>query len=203
MLDVARSNLPLGAERIEPALSALADRAGQLVWLRLDENGLSAPGVLALVRAGEWTELAELGLRECGVNVPALAYLADHGRFPALTRLALAANAVDPVGLRAFLQAEFVSHLTHLDLTANRVGTDGARLLADAELGRLRWLSVEENGIGAAGLTALAKSTTLERLTTLKCLRNGSGDWWRLVRDRFPGDEAWGEDFLPEGEIPF
>ena len=27
--------------------------------------------------------------------------------------------------------------------------------------------------------------------------------WRLLVRDAFPGDEAWGDEFLPEDEIPF
>jgi hypothetical protein len=30
-----------------------------------------------------------------------------------------------------------------------------------------------------------------------------AGDWWQIVRDNFPGDETWGDEFLPDGEIPF
>jgi hypothetical protein len=54
-----------------------------------------------------------------------------------------------------------------------------------------------------AGFRALRQSERLGRLNTLRYSGNVSGDWWELVRDAFPGNEAWGEEFLPEEEIPF
>jgi uncharacterized protein (TIGR02996 family) len=203
VLDVARNDLLASRDRVESAISALSHLAGQLVWLRLDENDLGPAGLMALARCGEWSELAELGLRECGVNAPGLAYLADHGQFPALTRLALRHNAVDAIGVRALLQAPWVKFLTHLDLTSNQIGTEGMRHLAEADLGRLRWLGIEMNAIEAAGFEALAKSETLGRLRTVRDLGNEQGTWWQWVRDHFAGDEQWGDDLVPEGEIPF
>ena len=137
------------------------------------------------------------------MNAPALAYLATDGRFPALTRLALRANTVDPVGLRALLLAKFISHLTHLDLAVNQLGDLGAQALAGADLGPLRWLSVERNGIGSTGFATLAGSARLRRVATLRAAANSGGDWRPLVRHAFAGDEAWGDEFIPEGEIPF
>jgi uncharacterized protein (TIGR02996 family) len=203
VLDLAHNGLPREAGPVEAAVGALAARAGSLVWLRLDGNYLGGPGVLGLTHGIEWPELAELGLRNCSVNAPALAYLATDGRFPALTRLALRTNAVDPVGLRALLLAKFVSHLTHLDLAVNQLGDPGAQALAGADLGRLRWLSLEQNGIGPAGFGVLARSAHLRRLVTLRSAGNLVGDWRPLFRHAFPGDEAWGDEFVPEGEIPF
>lgn len=203
VLDLAYNDLLPEAGAVEAAVTALAGRAPTLVWLRLDGNAIGGPGVLGLCRGIKWPELAELGLRTCAVNVPALAYLATDGRFPGLTRLALAGNAVAATGIRAFREAEFLSHVTHLDLAANQLGDRGAEVLAGADLVRLRWLSVEQNGIGMAGFRALGRSTRLGRLTTLRYAGNLTGDWWELVRHRYPGDEAWGEEFQPEGEIPF
>jgi len=203
VLDLAHNDLPREAGPLEAAIGALAARAPTLVWLRLDGNQLGGPGVLALCHGIEWAELTELGLRECNVNVPALAYLATDSRFPALTRLALTTNAVDPTGLRSFTHAGFLGHLTHLDLSGNLLGDRGAEILAGASLGRLRWLSVDRNAIGIEGFSALRQSKWLSRLKTLRCAGNPSGDWWGLVRDVFPGDEGWGEEFLPDEEIPF
>jgi hypothetical protein len=90
-----------------------------------------------------------------------------------------------------------------LDLTGNQVGDRGAEILAAADFARLRWLSMERNGIGIEGFRALRHSKRLGRLKTLRYAGNLSGDWWGLVRDAFPGDEAWGDEFLPEDEIPF
>jgi uncharacterized protein (TIGR02996 family) len=203
VLDLAYSDLPRDAGPAEAAVAALGGRAPTLVWLRLDGNRLGGPGMLGLCQGIEWTELAELALRNCTVNVPALAYLAIDGRFPGLTRLALTGNAVDATGLKAFVQAEFLPRLTHLDLAGNQLGDRGAEILVAADLGRLRWLSVEQNGIGMAGFAALARSPRPGRLSTLRYAGNLAGDWWQIVRDNFPGDETWGDEFLPDGEIPF
>ena len=159
---------------------------------------------MGLVTGVEWARLAELGVRYCGLNAPALAYLAADGRFPALTRLGLSLNIVDPTGLKALLRASFVAGLSHLGLASNHLGNDGARLLADADLPRLRWLSVEGNNVRGAGFNALARSTRLPRLTTLRYGGNPPGDWWRQLPDRFPGDEAWVEPVSGDDEsIPF
>ena len=135
--------------------------------------------------------------RDCGVNVPALAYLADHGRFPALSRLVLAGNRLNGIGMKAVLRAGFLAELTHLDLSMNGMGDEEVQLLAAANLGRLRWLSVEANSIGAAGFRALGDSETQPRLFTLRYARNRGGDWWPVVRDRFPGNVTtrtrWGQ----------
>jgi hypothetical protein len=136
------------------------------------------------------------------VNVPALAYLSDHGRFPALTRLALAGNKIDPTGLKALLRAPFAADLTHLDLATNQLGNDGAVLLAETTLLRLRWLSLEYNGVGATGFLALARSGALPRLETVRYAGNAGGDWWRPMRERFTGDEPWVDMYFPDG-IPF
>ncbi|HKB05988.1 MAG TPA: TIGR02996 domain-containing protein [Gemmataceae bacterium] len=202
ILDIGHNRFPSFADQTEAAIGALARFAPGLVCLRLDGNDLRAPGVLALAQAGEWSALVELGLRDCGVNVPALAYLADHAMFPALTRLDLAANVVDPIGLKALLRAPFTGQLTHIDLSENKLGNDGAKVLADGALPRLCWLALDRNGIGTIGFSALARALKLPRLKTVRYSGNGSGDWWRQVRDRFPGTEIW-ENNPGNDDVPF
>jgi uncharacterized protein (TIGR02996 family) len=203
VLDLAYSGLPQEAGEVEPAMAALAARAPTLLCLILDGNRLAAPGVLGLAGIG-WPRLGELGLRGCWVNRPALAWLARDGSFPALNRLGLGGNGVDPEGLKDLLRAPFVAGLTHLDLANNRLGNDGAKRLAETDLPRLRWLSLEGNDVRGVGFRALARSKALPRLLTVRHLGNPGRDWWEQVRQRFPGDEMWPTPvaYLDE-DIPF
>jgi uncharacterized protein (TIGR02996 family) len=204
LLDVSSNGMPREAGLVEPAAASLAKLAQSLIWLRLDWNYLDTPGVVGLVDGVEWPELAELGLRSCGINLPALSYLARDGRFPALTRLALRGNFVDANGLKDLLRAGFMAEVSHLDVSNNQLASDAARLLAAARLPRLRWLSVAGNHIRGPGFTALARSTTLPRLMTLRYTGNPVGEWSRQVADRFPGTEDWPEPAMSfEEEIPF
>jgi uncharacterized protein (TIGR02996 family) len=206
VLDVAYNGMPReAAGSVEPAVASLSVFARTLVYLRLDGNFLAGPGVLGLVTDVEWESLGELGLRDCGINAPALAYFARDGQFSALTRLGLSANSVDPTGLNELLRARFAAGLSHLDLSTNRVGNDGARTLAQTDLPRLRWLSLERNGVRGRGFVALIRSNKLPRLTTVRYAGNPAGEWWRQLPDRFRGDEEW--PIPPRGlndeDIPF
>jgi uncharacterized protein (TIGR02996 family) len=190
VLDLGYNGLPLEAGEVEPAIAALATRAPTLLCLILDGNRLEAAGINGLCGI-EWARLGELCVRGCSVNLPALAYLARDGQFPVLNRLGLGGNQMTPTGLKDLLRAGFVAGLSHLDLANNLLGNDGARLLAEADLPRLRWLSLEGNAVRGVGFRALVRSKTLPRLLTLRAAANRGGDSWEQVRRRFPGDETW------------
>jgi uncharacterized protein (TIGR02996 family) len=204
VLDVASNGMPREAGLVEPAAAALATLARTLIWLRLDWNHLDAPGIVGLIDGVEWSELTELDLRHCGINRAALAYMARDGQLPSLTRVSLRGNLVDANTLGDMLRAPFASGLSHLDLSNNRLASDGLRLIAAGKLPRLRWLSVAGNNIRAGGFTALVRSESLPRLTTVRYTGNLTAEGAHQLSERFPGTEDWPEpSAVFDDEVPF
>src|SRR5262249_34745833 len=104
-----------------------------------------------------------------------------------LLTLDLSFNKIDGPGLAEFVRAGDLRGLGRLLLHNNQITPDGAAAPAAPDLGRLRALRAPAHQIGAAGVRALADSSTLTRLRQLIVYNNGavSPETRRRVQERF------------------
>ncbi len=93
-----------------------------------------------------------------------------------LHELDLGANRLGPGSVAALLAAPFFSNLVSLDLWTNRIGDDGAAMIAARAAPAVRHLQLGENGIGARGGLALARSHRLGAIEALDLAHNPLGD---------------------------
>lgn len=117
----------------------------QLETLHLDSNRLGDAGAWAMC---EW---------------PAL---------PRLTRLSLGHNQIFAAGIQALAEAPALRGLISLNLARNIACDEGTAALAASGWTRLQALNLWFNGIGDAGVRALARSEMLSRLTRLNLTAN-------------------------------
>jgi hypothetical protein len=93
--------------------------------------------------------------------------------------LHLQLTGVRPV-MHAVLSTPHLLRLRSLDLFRCDIGDDGLALLASRDLPNLRWLGLQFNNIGRAGLDALCASQSLSRLAYVALQDN-------VVPDPLPG----------------
>jgi uncharacterized protein (TIGR02996 family) len=157
---------------------AASPHFAKLRRLELRNNRLGPAGAEALAGSDRLAALHRLGLSDNDVGLPRLLTL---GRAHDLLRvpvLDLAANGLSAPGLQAVLTrppgAETGVRLAELDLSHNPdLGDAGARLVAScAHLAQLTVLRLNECGLGADGVRALANSQSLTRVVELELENN-------------------------------
>jgi len=143
------TGLAVGEEFTDPtagALGAIAEAAGQLVELEVDQRSLKEAGAAEIVRSLRGP-LRKLRLRG-----------GEHG-------LAIVTALVNNPALR---------ELRWLDLSGQPISREAAAVLASAELPSLEWLDLTDCRLDREAAHALACSPTLPRRVTLRLYHNGS-----------------------------
>jgi hypothetical protein len=170
-LDVA--NAAIGPD----GLLALARSglAGRLHRLDLSTNEVGLQGAQALA-GSRWPNLRELTLRRCNLDGDAIKELAG-ADFGSLHDLDLSYNSIGPSGAAALSACAMLAKLWRLSLHDNLIGDAGLIALATSPiLNRLVELDVEQDcwnyhsaKFGDLAARAVAKSSTLRRLDSLRC----------------------------------
>ena len=144
-----------------PAIHALA-RLAQLEDLDLGNNRIGDDGAAALAASG--LPLRKVKLAQCHLGHTGVAALA-RGVFPQLAELDLQYCQLSHEAIATLARTAWP--LTHLNLWANHIGDAGAKHLADAGWSRtMRVLTLGYCGLGDAGIAALAAGSwpVLERI---------------------------------------
>ena len=92
------------------------------------------------------------------------------GSMPVITMLSIHGCAIGPRGACALASTIAASSLVHLDLSDNGIGDTGAQGVAANMPERLEELMLGRNGIGAAGVSALADVLGRRRRVSLRLL---------------------------------
>jgi uncharacterized protein (TIGR02996 family) len=146
---------------LPPALGRLArcPQVARLTAMRLHQllTGIPLPS------------LRTLELRQFTAAFWLIPLLARTRTLPALAELGLGQGSVNDRTLAALANAPLGVRLEALDLEDNTVTDAGARELASASLPRLRWLNLQGNPVGDAGITALLDSPRLPQLRHIGC----------------------------------
>lgn len=151
-----------------------AGKLGHVRRLTLAGQGLGKKAV-ALLR--DMPELHSLDLSDNGLGaVEALALAESLSRFDTLRDVRLGGNEFSAESMRAIVQA-LAKHteLERLDVSRTGLGTDGVRSIVDELPVSLQWLAVNENAIGSAGLRLLCTRGPRQRLERLLLASNGIG----------------------------
>jgi uncharacterized protein (TIGR02996 family) len=168
-------SIDLGYNRIGVSgLKALcrSENFRQLTRLGLAANDLGDGGVAVLAESRAFPALRVLDLGDNRITRAGARALAEHADWPHLHELELKRNTdLGADGLRALLSAPTFAGLHRLDLEKCALGDRGVTGLASAVC-RLRWLQLENNGIGAAGARTLARSPSLSGLRVLNVREN-------------------------------
>jgi uncharacterized protein (TIGR02996 family) len=145
-------------------------------WLReltvLRENAPASETAGALARCPLLSTLRRLDLSYQDIDNAALKVLAECPHLAGLTQLILREHLLGPGGLAPLAGAAFLPGLTVLDLTGvgpedHYLEAGDLRLLAGLPLGRLTWLGLSGNALGAAGVGPLLVSHHLSGLERL------------------------------------
>ena len=170
----------------------LGDPQGELVRLQLEDADLGVDGLIDGVLVGLIRKLLAVHGATWAAPVAGLVdgYAFHRGLVGEVTLaldryldIAPDLYAVAPIQhvnltapatrLASLFGSPHVERLVSISLAGLRLGDDGARLIAAADGPRtLRWLSLAHNGIGTAGVEALAAARWLADLPTLDLSQN-------------------------------
>jgi uncharacterized protein (TIGR02996 family) len=177
-LDLSYNDLP------DEAVRALA-LAPQWVGLReldLSVNWLGPAGVRWLTGSPIWPGLTRLSLGDAGLaDLDDGPFMGDGGAAAladstSLENLGFWAHTMGPRGAWEIAGRHF-PRLKALDLSFNQMGDEGfGHLLSRGSFPRLSCLSLQQAGLTAASVRALADSPLLDRLTELELTYNEIGD---------------------------
>jgi uncharacterized protein (TIGR02996 family) len=168
-LDIASIDLR-GARLTADDVRALADAARPLPLrgLSLAGSDIDTAKAQALVSSQSLTGLTELDLKLTQIGPDACALL---GGWPVLGQLRVLSagyNELRNKGVAALVTSQPLKELRRLNLSSSRIDDAGARAIARANLTNLTRLDLIHNGIKARGVTALAGSPALAKLTWLE-----------------------------------
>jgi uncharacterized protein (TIGR02996 family) len=154
-------------------LSSLSDLTG----LNLCSVELGTPGCSALAHSPHLGRLCELALPTCGLAAPQLRALLTTAFAPPLVALSLEGNEITPQAARILAGWPTLATVSKLTLDRNPLGDDGLAALARSPyLGSLRDLRLQQCGLTTTGLKALA-GASLGQLQSLDlCFNDGIGD---------------------------
>jgi len=153
--------------RLGPRLVKLVCRRDELTHLRhLDLSGspMMARGTESLAHCKHLAGLEQLALRGCRLGMHGVGRLSLGHGFAALRALNLSDNFMGGRGLELLLVG---GRLESLTLQSNLLDRVAMRALANADLGRLRWLDLSANLIGDDALEALLEAPWLPGLRGL------------------------------------
>src|SRR5688572_2222000 len=156
---------PIDGLALAQLLAKTRARPGGLRALNLEDNGMGAEGIIALVALPHVADVEQLAISGNDILATGVEALAScplqHVR-----SLALGSSGLGTPGIAALVQAPWLPRLRMLDLSDNQAGDDGlATLLHSGRLGGLEVLRFARND-----LTDLA-GRLLEHHTGLTCLR--------------------------------
>ncbi len=142
----------------------------QLQYIRCDRNDGGDYLLNILAEASHLTHVRALVLKQCNISDTGMTALAKANHFKRLALLDLESNAVTDIGAEAFREEHF-SQLRWLSLNSNQIGSAGVISIAKAQsMSRLGWLSLASNQrVGDEGFIALLESPHLHNLQILKC----------------------------------
>ncbi|HSK08182.1 MAG TPA: protein kinase [Vicinamibacterales bacterium] len=170
VLDVARNRLTAAGAAM------LGSAPPDLEELDLSGNGLGTTGATVLAAALPRLRLRVLRVSACGLAGDDLGRLL-RAAGPRLETLEAAGNDLGPEGAAAFAEGSPVETLRRLDISANRLGVAGVSALAGGQACRaVRELTIDANEIGDAGGEALARAlASMPSLEHLRMEDNGIG----------------------------
>lgn len=157
---------------------------------RLTLRRVGANVVAAFLGAASWPGgLSALDLSRNPIGAEGLATLTRHD-LSGLRELDLAQCSVGDRGVRILAESATLTGLERLDLSShfgqNRITDEAAEVLASSpHFNRLRELNLLHNHVGAAGVRALAASTTLPREVVLHLSHAGTILGREALRRRF------------------
>jgi uncharacterized protein (TIGR02996 family) len=143
--------------------------------LNLGRNRIGDEGAAALVQSANLADLTALDLRENNLTEAGAFSLAASAHLPHLTSLNLNDNDIGTGGAHALLTTNRLPELHCLRLDHNRI-TQFLRLDEARMLRRLRTLTLNGNGLDAAGIAPLVDSHHCIGLQTLDLSHNALGD---------------------------
>jgi uncharacterized protein (TIGR02996 family) len=148
----------------------------QLRKLYLGHCQLTEQGAMHLAAAPYLSGLQVLMLAGNRINPGGVSAIVGSDKLPSLERLYLGNNPLGREGAVRLAASDTWRRLQALSLFGCRIGDLG--LVAQAEAGptRLTFLDLAENGIGPAGIAALARSSLAANLTKLDLAGNVIGD---------------------------
>ena len=153
--------------------------------LNLGRNRIGDDGAAALVQSTNLVELTALDLRENNLTEAGAFSLASSGHLAHMTSLNLNDNDIGTGGAHALLTTHRLPELHCLRLDHNRI-TQFLRLDEARMLRRLRTLTLNGNGLDAAGIALLVESPHAIGLQTLDLSHNALGDAGADVLARSP-----------------
>lgn len=179
------THLSIANERIENSVLRLVEACipGQLVYLRLQDIGLTDEGAKRLAQMPQLSNVRHLDLQENKLTAKGVATLLASPHLTNLQYLDLGGGDYNPYygplvvtqplgdeGAAVLARSDVLSSLHTLRLQHALVGTSGAEALAHAHIPHLRVLDLSHNAIQSEGAQSLLASTLVSPLHTLSLM---------------------------------
>ena len=142
-----------------------------------------------MVRAGRGL-LTAVTAATNSLGVEGVRRLATVAEAASLQRLDLSDNDLGRTGVEALVQAPFLKNLQYVGLNSNRIGDDPTLGSAFDALPNIEELQLQNNGLGLASATAIARSPGAGRLVRLDLAHNALGDAGAAALAQGPGWHA-------------